>query len=189
MRFIRKAWAVIFAGIIWILSACGINFGKSGEPETPTQPESTTVAITAENTTIPVTEPELSTNRETTTEKETEKVMIMKIDGKEINVIWEDNDSVDEIKEELKNGPITVSMTMYGGNEQYGSLGRSFTSDDEDTVTESGDIVLYNDSNIVVFYGSNSWAYTRLGKISGMTDVEITSMLSSGNVMLTLELK
>lgn len=44
--------------------------------------------------------------------------MILKFDDKEIPVIWEDNDSVRELKEQAALGNITVSMSMYGGNEQ-----------------------------------------------------------------------
>ena len=49
--------------------------------------------------------------------------------------------------------------------------------------TEAGDIVLYAGDRIVIFYGSNSWAYTKLGhidqaqeemeKLLGQEDVEI----------------
>ena len=48
------------------------------------------------------------------------------------------------------------------------------------TVTTAGDIVLYNGNNIVMFYGSNSWSYTRIGKIDDLTDW--TAALGSGDI-------
>ena len=87
------------------------------------------------------------------------------IDDIEVNVEWEDNDSVKAIKELAKNGGLTINTHQYGGFEQVGEIGQSIVSSNVQMTTEPGDIVLYADSNIVVFYGSNSWSYTKLGKI------------------------
>ncbi len=83
----------------------------------------------------------------------------------EIPVIWEDNQTVQELMEEAGKGDIVVQMSMYSDNEQVGSLEKSYTKNDEQITTHSGDIVLYSGDKIVAFYGSNSWAYTRLGKM------------------------
>ncbi|MBR1741929.1 MAG: hypothetical protein IJ733_08685 [Lachnospiraceae bacterium] len=113
-------------------------------------------------------------------------MMKMKIDGVEVSVEWEDNESVKELKKMAENGEITISMSMYGGFEQVGPLGASLTRRDVQVTTEPGDIVLYSGSQIVVFYGSNSWAYTRLGKIRGMTDGELKNLLGNGNVTMKI---
>lgn len=104
----------------------------------------------------------------------------LSIDGTRVPVTWEENASVDELKTLL---PLTVKMSMYGGFEQVGPVGRSIVSNDEQITTEAGDIVLYAGDRIVIFYGSNSWAYTKLGhidqaqeemeKLLGQEDVEI----------------
>ena len=104
----------------------------------------------------------------------------LSIDGTQVPVTWEENASVDELKTLL---PLTVKMSMYGGFEQVGPVGRSIVSNDEQITTEAGDIVLYAGDRIVIFYGSNSWAYTKLGhidqaqeemeKLLGQEDVEI----------------
>ena len=120
-----------------------------------------------------------------TAEESGEIVMKLFINDSEIPVIWEDNVSVRELAENAAKGDITVSMSMYGGNEQFGALGKRYSHNDSQTVTHCGDIVLYSASNIVVFYGSNSWAYTRLGKMQ-LPDDEITALLSSGDVTLRL---
>lgn len=109
--------------------------------------------------------------------------MILVIDGEEYPVEWEENESVEVLKELC---PLTVKMSMYGGFEQVGSLGESLPRNDEQITTEYGDIVLYSGNQIVVFYGSNTWAYTRLGHID-MTQEELTDLLGNGDVEITLE--
>ena len=113
-------------------------------------------------------------------------MMKMKIDGVEVSVEWEDNESVKELKKMAENGEITISMSMYGGFEQVGPLGANISRQDIQMTTEPGDIVLYSGNQIVVFYGSNSWAYTRLGKIRGMTDGELKNLLGNGNVTMKI---
>ncbi len=113
----------------------------------------------------------------------------MKISDMDVSVEWEENESVEALRELLKDGPLTVQMSMYGGFEQVGPLGTDLPRDDRQTVTESGDMVLYSGDQIVVFYGSNSWAYTRLGHITDKTDEELTEMLSKGDVAITLSLE
>ena len=108
--------------------------------------------------------------------------MILAINETKVPVTWEDNPSVQELEGLL---PLTVSMSMYGGFEQVGPLGQRITSSDVQTDTNPGDIVLYASSQIVIFYGSNSWAYTRLGHID-MPREELEELLGKGNVSITL---
>ena len=83
---------------------------------------------------------------------------------------------------------MSIQMSMYGGFEQVGSFGTSLPRDDEQTTTQAGDIVLYSGSQMVVFYGSNSWAYTRLRKITDKSAGDLEKMLGDGDVTITLEL-
>lgn len=108
--------------------------------------------------------------------------MILKIDGEEYPVEWENNESVEALKELC---PLSVKMSMYGGFEQVGSIGSSLPRNDEQTTTDYGDIILYSGDQLVVFYGSNSWAYTRLGHI--LADKEIMEE-ALGNGDVTIEL-
>ena len=107
----------------------------------------------------------------------------MKIDDVPVAVEWEDNRSVEALRESL---PLTVKMHMYGGFEQVGELGRSLPRNDERVTTKAGDIVLYSGNQLVVFYGSNTWAYTRLGRVTGKTPYELADLLGGSNVTLTL---
>ncbi len=98
----------------------------------------------------------------------------------------EDNEAARELVSILQNGPLTISMTDYSGFEKVGSLGQSLTASDSPTTTEAGDIVLYNGNNIVMFYGSNSWSYTRLGRINDLTDWR--TALGRGSIVAVLSL-
>ena len=106
----------------------------------------------------------------------------LSIDGTQVPVTWEENASVDELKTLL---PLTVKMSMYGGFEQVGPVGRSIVSNDEQITTEAGDIVLYAGDRIVIFYGSNSWAYTKLGHIDQAQE-EMEKLLGQEDVELQL---
>lgn len=79
-------------------------------------------------------------------------------------------------------------MSMYGGFEQVGSLGMTLPRNDTRITTAAGDIVLYSGNQMVVFYGSNTWAYTRLGKITDKTDQELTQLLSGGDVTIRISM-
>ena len=117
---------------------------------------------------------------EIVTEEDTMKLLI---GDKEVPVIWEENASVEELKTLC---PLTISMSMYGGFEQVGPIGKSITRDDEQTTTQSGDIVLYSGDQIVIFYGFNSWAYTRLGHVDLEQD-EMEELLGHGDVEIRIE--
>lgn len=108
------------------------------------------------------------------------------IDDVEVDVEWEDNDSVKAIKELAKNGGLTINTHQYGGFEQVGEIGQRIVSNNVQMTTESGDIVLYADSNIVIFYGSNSWSYTKLGKIKDKTINELKQLLDKDNVVIKI---
>ena len=82
--------------------------------------------------------------------------------------------------------PLTIHMSMYGGFEQVGPIGRTIVRDDAQTTTASGDIVLYSGNQIVIFYGSNAWAYTRLGHVDLPTD-EMERLLGNGDVTIAIE--
>ena len=86
----------------------------------------------------------------------------------------------------MANGPLTVDLSMYGGFEQVGSLGKTLTANDVQTTTAAGDVVLYSGNQIVVFYGSNSWAYTRLGHITSQDADGMANLLGNGDVSMTI---
>ena len=119
--------------------------------------------------------------------KNEEQNMVMKIGDTSVDVTWEDNDSIKELNKLAESG-LSISMSMYGGFEQVGSIGQSITRNDVQMTTQSGDIVLYSGNQLVVFYGSNSWSYTKLGKIN-LSQKELEELLGNGDVTITLALE
>ena len=113
--------------------------------------------------------------------------MKLKIGDAEVPVTWVENESVDALAALAAEGPLTIQLSMYGGFEQVGPIGQSIISDDQQTTTQAGDVVLYSGDQIVVFYGSNSWAYTRLGHVD-LSQKEMEDLLGNGDVMLTLQM-
>jgi len=114
--------------------------------------------------------------------------MVMRIDGTPVTVSWEKNESVKALRALAANG-LTIQMSKYGGFEQVGFIGQTLPSNDWETVTSPGDIVLYASNRLVVFYGSNSWAYTRLGIITDKTSEEMEELLSNGDVTVTISME
>ena len=130
----------------------------------------------------------MAASAENATVQEGDNDMQMMIGETPVTVAWEDNASVEALKMLAGEG-LTVEMSMYGGFEQVGSIGQSLPRDDQQTTTTSGDIVLYSGNQLVVFYGSNSWAYTRLGHITDQTPEQMKALLGSGDVTITLSMK
>ena len=118
-----------------------------------------------------------------------EKMLKMMIGDTEVSVDWENNESAEALKDLCAEEPLVIQMSMYGGFEQVGSIGTRLPSDDEQTSTSAGDIVLYSSNQIVVFYGSNSWAYTRLGHITDQDAAGMTDLLGNGNVTITISME
>ncbi|MFQ8759981.1 MULTISPECIES: cyclophilin-like fold protein [Intestinimonas] len=76
----------------------------------------------------------------------------------------------------------------YGGFEQVGSLPQNLTRNDVQITTEAGDIVLYSGNSIVLFYGSNTWAYTKLGHIEDLSAENLKTLLDVEQVTVSLYL-
>jgi len=109
--------------------------------------------------------------------------MMLLINDVEVPILWEDNESVAALRE---LSPLTIKMSMYGGFEQVGAIGQSIPGEDEQMETQYGDVVLYSGNQLVIFYGSNSWAYTKLGHID-LTKEEMTELLGKEAVVVTLQ--
>ena len=132
---------------------------------------------------------EQPTAEEPVEEEVKEKMLKMMIGDTEVSVDWENNESAEALKDLCAEEPLVIQMSMYGGFEQVGSIGTRLPSDDEQTSTSAGDIVLYSSNQIVVFYGSNSWAYTRLGHITDQDAAGMTDLLGNGDVTITISLE
>ncbi len=112
------------------------------------------------------------------------------INGQSQSVTLVENAATKALVEKLQQAPVTVTLNSSGGFEIWGALGFSLPTSDQQITAQPGDVILYNGSNICIFYGSNSWSYTRLGKIEGLSESELRSFLKAGesNISVTLSL-
>ena len=108
------------------------------------------------------------------------------IEDTAVAVDWEENESVAALRRLCEDAPLTIKLSMYGGLDQVGPIGTSLPHSDVQTTTQAGDIVLYAGNQIVVFYGSNAWAYTRLGRITDQSAEDLAELLGRGDVRITL---
>ena len=123
--------------------------------------------------------------------RESGMTMTITVGEKKFEAVLQDNKAVDEFTEMMRKAPVTIKMSDYSGFEKVGSLGKTLPTDNSRITTKAGDIVLYNANQIVAFYGSNTWSYTKLATINDLTgweealgkdDVEITFSLADKKV-------
>lgn len=119
-------------------------------------------------------------------EEEEAMKMNVQVGGRTFTATLEDNAAANALVEMMEKTPVTIEMSDYSGFEKVGSLGQSLPASNSQTTTQPGDIVLYQGNQIVIFYGTNSWSYTRLGRIDDLTGWE--DALGSGDVTVTFSL-
>ena len=110
------------------------------------------------------------------------------IDGKTLPVNLVENEATRTLVDALQQAPITYQADDYGGFEKVGALGRSLPTSNQQITTQPGDVILYSGNQIVLFYGSNSWSYTRLGRIQYATPDELRSFLKAGQGRVSVTL-
>ncbi len=168
----KRAAGIRFAAIIFLL--CCMIACSSASAETTKEENIMTGYLDAQF------------NGEKAESAEHETVLSMKIGNTDVAVDWEENESVEALRALCREEPLTIQLSMYGGFEQVGSIGQRLPRNDSQTTTQAGDIVLYSGNQIVVFYGSNAWAYTRLGHISDKSAREMAELLGNGDVAVTI---
>ena len=112
------------------------------------------------------------------------------VEGSTFTATLEENSSTQALKERLAQGPLSIRMSDYGDMEKVGSLGISLPRNDRQTTTGPGDLILYQGDSFVIYYDTNSWNFTRLGRVDGVaTREEMLDLLGGvGEITVTLSL-
>lgn len=162
----------ILIAMILFMAGCG------AKPETTetNEPQSQYDILSDEETSNSMTENNENTN------------LTLSVDGTPLRVKWENNSSVSALKELAADGNLTIKAHQYGGFEQVGSLPQRIESNDVHMTAEPGDIMLYSSNSVVVYYGTNTWSYTKLGHIENLSEAELQELLSGETVTLTFSL-
>ena len=155
-------------------TACGTS-GVTAGPDTP--PPQETVLQQATPTPQP---------SEATQAEEEEPVLKITVGDYELLATFEDNSSAEEFQALLAQGPVTIEMEDYGGFEKVGPLGTSLIRNDTRITTQPGDVILYQGNQITIYYGTNSWNFTRLARIDDPANLE--EKLGEGTVSVTFSL-
>lgn len=108
------------------------------------------------------------------------------VGDQELLATFAENSSAEEFRELLPQGPVTISMEDYGGFEKVGPLDTTLTRNDTRITTQPGDVILYQGNQITIYYGTNTWNFTRLAKINDSTDLQ--AKLGAGTVQVTFSL-
>ena len=110
------------------------------------------------------------------------------VNGSVLSILASDNSSADAFLDLLKAGDITIEMHDYGSFEKVGSLGTTLPRNDEQITTEPGDVILYQGNQVTIYYDVNSWSFTRLGRVQGLSQAELKEILGDGNVTVIFSL-
>lgn len=112
----------------------------------------------------------------------------LKVNDENLTIEVENNKAVLALIEKLKDKDINIKLQDYGSFEKVGSLGFSLPTSDKNIKTNAGDVMLYNGNQITIFYESNSWSYTRIGKIIGINKSDLKNILGEDDVEVILTL-
>ena len=150
-------------------SACGNN---DDEDVTPIEPQDIIQNV----------------EQQTNTEIPMDKLLIT-INGKTLAADFADNSSAKALAETLAKSSITYQADDYGNFEKVGDLGQSFPKNDENITTEPGDIILYQGNKLCIYYAQNTWSFTRIAKIKGISKDELKEFLGEGEITVTLSVE
>lgn len=113
---------------------------------------------------------------------------IVSVNGSKLTAVIENNSSAEALRDLLEQGPLTIHMEDYASMEKVGPIGSSLPRNDSLTTTQAGDIILYQGNQLVVYYDQNTWSFTRIGKIQGVSAQELRSILGSGDATVMFSL-
>ena len=171
----------------WILAACllaGLLTGcGASEPVPPaaTPAPQATAAETEPDADPAAVTPETSSE---STEEDTSMKLTVTVNDTPFTATLADTEAARTLADMVEEQPVTLTLSDYAGFEKVGPLGFDLPASDRQTTTTAGDMVLYQGDQLVLFYGSNAWSYTRLGRIDDLSGW--AAALGSGVVTVTL---
>lgn len=131
--------------------------------------------------------PAAAMEEETSASSEEASMLNIKVGDQTLLAVWEENPSAEAFRELLSQGPLTVEMEDYGGFEKVGDLGTTLPRNDTQITTQPGDVILYQGNQITIYYGTNTWNFTRLARIADPGDLK--EKLGDGTVCVTFSLE
>lgn len=121
-------------------------------------------------------------------EQEEQNMIRLQIGEHSLTAELAENSSAEAFRELLTQGPVTVQMSDYGNMEKVGPLPTSLPENNEQLTTSPGDLILYQGTSITLYYDTNSWSLTRLGRVQNITQQELRDILGEGDVEITFSM-
>lgn len=175
----QKFIAAALAMVMLMASGCG-----STAAQTAKSSEAAGKRISKDDTDI-----QTETLSDTGAAEQDEDHFSIEINGTKMTAAFEQNSSADALRKLLAGGPVTVDLHDYGNFEKVGDLGISLPTNDQKITTSPGDIILYQGNQITIYYDQNTWNFTKLGEIEGLTQEELKEILGDGNVTAVFSLE
>ena len=182
-----RFFALMLALILLLLSGCtGSQQTKpvasegSGSAEEVSLPVTTEAASESEASESHGTEPEAPGGND--------RMIYAHVNRKALKILAAENSSAEAFLDLLNAGDVTTEMHDYGSFEKVGALGTTLPRNDEQITTEPGDVILYQGNQVTIYYDVNSWSFTRLGKVQGLSQAELKEILGTGNATVTFSL-
>ena len=185
---------ILVLTVLFMITACGSskeeqNVNKESEISTalPAQPDTETGA--ASNTEVQTELQPIEPTKENTEQEIAGMKMKVQVGDTVFMATLAENSSVDALKELMADGPLTLEMSDYAGMEKNADLGIALPQNNEQMNTQTGDIILYQGRTFVIYYDTNSWSLTPIGKIDNVDAKELREALGTGDVTVTLSLE
>lgn len=201
-QYMKKGMGmVLFVVVLSIMTACG---NSREEQNANRESEISTSLSNAESEEVrePETETGAEVNSEVQTEiqptesagentqqEETEMKMKVQVGDTVFTATLAENSSVDALKELMEDGSLTLNMSDYANMEKGADLGVTLPQNNERMNTQAGDIILYQGRTFVIYYDTNSWSLTPIGKIDNVDAEELREALGTGDVTVTLSIE
>lgn len=167
--------------LVLIMTACSSDAAPNYEPADSTHTDISSFGSKDSE--------EPDTEEEETQKEENTMKMKLEIGDHIFSACLEKNSSVDALKELLADGPLTLHMADYAGMEKGADLGTILPQNNVQLHTQAGDIILYQGKTFVIYYDTNSWSLTPIGKIEDVDAEELRRVLGTGNVTVTVSIE
>lgn len=178
----KKKWSLFLCIMLAILlSGCGNQQTPSSDVDAQQNSSNTQDKLSGSQ--------ENSSQENKTNSQEEISMIYAHIGDNTLEILPADNSSAAALLELLAEKDITVDMQDYGGFEKVGSLGSSLPTNDENITTAAGDVILYQGNQITIYYSKNTWNFTRLGKVQGLSADELKAILGDGDVSVRFSLE
>ena len=186
-----RRWLILMGALALLWLPAGCSAGQASIPEAPqTASDAGTAEPPAQQAASGPETPEPEEEVQPQEEEETMQADCFYITAGDTTFAAEfaDNSSAQALQELLEQGNLTLTMSDYGDFEKVGSLGTQLPRNDQQITTGPGDVILYQGNSITIYYDTNTWNFTRLGKIRDVTREDLLAALGEGDVEVTFSL-